>query len=806
MKKLIIALLFLLGLGAAPAMAASCDGIFPPSTACATVSGGTAGPVPFSAIIGGPFGTMALQDANAVAITGGNITGMPLPFFSSDVANKQYVDNSIVGLIIHSQALLATATALPANAYNNGTSGVGATLTGNSNGALTVDGVLTTSSNRIVVKNEAAPANNGIYVVTTVGDGSNPYVLTRATDADTPGTSNPAEIGFGTYVFVTSGTANSDTGWSVTSVVTTIGTSAINWAQFSVGGGTGGNPGGTSGQIQYNNAGTFGGFTMSGDATLVPSTGVITVGPTIHHSLTVNVGSSTFGGLSVTGTSNPVIALNNGVVVPIICLSTGTNQCAIGDVASDIVVKNTGHNIIFSTDSGPGIDLNIAASGLVSGKEFAINPSGAADALNITQNLNGATNQAILVSQTATGAISTTGFNYNLINITSDNAQCGANSFCNGFTVQEAFGGSATIGGRQAIQASITLTSPTSASNTNRNYVAGTFTAIASTGDGGTNTGGGSLGGLFALNPVVVALPGATNLGGIAGGEVDYGMDTTATVRDMVGWSIISGYNGGQNGGGTAARLGTAISIAGITGPTLDTGIVIDDINGAWPIKTGGSLEKVFITGSTPTVADGTNWIGVTFSDCAFKSTNFCVGGNGSVTGTLANFTADPGSTGAPIGVFKNVHDTTGDYGLIVAAGPTGTDNSTWLILFEDGPQTGGVGVITRSGTGVTYATSSDERRKTNIHNSASGLNDLMQIKVRDFNFLASPTGGVAPQLVNGFVAQELEPIYPDAVTVGGDDPWKQPWSVDYGRITPLIVKSIQDMQHEIDDLRTARH
>ena len=42
--------------------------------------------------------------------------------------------------------------------------------------------------------------------------------------------------------------------------------------------GGGGSPGGTSGQVQYNSAGSFGGFTMSGDATLVTSTGVITVG------------------------------------------------------------------------------------------------------------------------------------------------------------------------------------------------------------------------------------------------------------------------------------------------------------------------------------------------------------------------------------------------------------------------------------------------------------------------------------------------------------------------------------------------
>ena len=57
-------------------MAAQCDGIFPPSTACATVGGGTLAPVPFTSITGGTLGTMAFQNATAVAITGGTITGL----------------------------------------------------------------------------------------------------------------------------------------------------------------------------------------------------------------------------------------------------------------------------------------------------------------------------------------------------------------------------------------------------------------------------------------------------------------------------------------------------------------------------------------------------------------------------------------------------------------------------------------------------------------------------------------------------------------------------------------------------------
>jgi hypothetical protein len=184
----------------------------------------------------GVFGTLAFQNANDVDITGGIITGLPTPSLTSDAATKAYVDAAAsAALTPHTQAVVGTTAALPANTYSNGTAGVGATLTANANGILTIDGMAPTINKRILVKNEAAPANNGIYTLTTVGTSGAEYVLTRATDANTAGTGNPLEIGFGTYVLVTAGTVNINSGWSVNSTVTTIGSSAINWAQFSAG-------------------------------------------------------------------------------------------------------------------------------------------------------------------------------------------------------------------------------------------------------------------------------------------------------------------------------------------------------------------------------------------------------------------------------------------------------------------------------------------------------------------------------------------------------------------------------------------
>jgi hypothetical protein len=202
------------------------------------------------------LGTMSTQDANAVAITGGTINATSVgattpstgaftsvamtsgtittaPTSGNDIVNKTYADAIASGIHFHEAVNLATTAALPANTYNNGTSGVGATLTGNANGALSVDSTLTVVSERILVKNEVSGANNGVYTVTQVGSAGTPYILTRATDFDSVGT-GVNEIDEGDFFLVTSGTANVNTAWvQQTPPPITIGTTAIVFQQFS---------------------------------------------------------------------------------------------------------------------------------------------------------------------------------------------------------------------------------------------------------------------------------------------------------------------------------------------------------------------------------------------------------------------------------------------------------------------------------------------------------------------------------------------------------------------------------------------
>lgn len=95
------------------------------------------------------------------------------------------------------------ATAAPLPAVTAAGSGIGKTLTADAVGVLTVDGIATVLNDRVLVKNQVAGANNGIYLVTTEGTAGVAFVLTRATDFDTS-----AEMPFGASTWIEAGTTN----------------------------------------------------------------------------------------------------------------------------------------------------------------------------------------------------------------------------------------------------------------------------------------------------------------------------------------------------------------------------------------------------------------------------------------------------------------------------------------------------------------------------------------------------------------------------------------------------------------------
>ena len=163
-----------------------------------------------------PNGTGHVSVSNAL------IKDVATPVDPNDAANKAYVDAVAEGLHIHSSVQAATTAAITGSVtYDNGTSGVGATLTTDTP-INTLDGYSLVNGDRVLIKNQANAAHNGIYIRTSS------TVFTRAADFNTV-----AEIASGDFLFVSSGTVNGKTGWVNTSKSIAVGTTDVVFEQFS---------------------------------------------------------------------------------------------------------------------------------------------------------------------------------------------------------------------------------------------------------------------------------------------------------------------------------------------------------------------------------------------------------------------------------------------------------------------------------------------------------------------------------------------------------------------------------------------
>ena len=270
--------------------------------------------------------------ANLTFSGGGEVLGLPsTPSGATAAASKAYVDSIAQGLDPKGSVRVATTAA-------------GTLATSFANGQ-TVDGVTLATGDRILIKNQASPAENGIYTVNSSG------APTRAVDFDAW-----SEIPGG-FVFAEEGTANADTGWVCTSNQGgTLNTTAINFVQFS-GAGT------------YT-AGT--GLTLTGTQFSITSP------------ITTSIGGT---GLSSIGTASQILGVNTGATALEYKTVTAGTAISVTPAAGTITIANTG---VTSAVAGTGIGV-----------------SGATGAVTITNNgvtsLAGTANQ--ITASASTGSV-----------------------------------------------------------------------------------------------------------------------------------------------------------------------------------------------------------------------------------------------------------------------------------------------------------------------------------------------------------------------------------------------------------------
>lgn len=144
------------------------------------------------------------------------------PVNPQDAATKAYVDASGSHFYQNINFVrVSKRNDLPAT-YDNGVSGVGATLTATDDGASVIDGVALNVGDNILFYAQSSDFENGVYTLTTNGDISSPSIYTRAIFYD-----EPAEASYGRVITVVEGTQNAGTFYTQNSVVTTIGTDPI---------------------------------------------------------------------------------------------------------------------------------------------------------------------------------------------------------------------------------------------------------------------------------------------------------------------------------------------------------------------------------------------------------------------------------------------------------------------------------------------------------------------------------------------------------------------------------------------------
>jgi hypothetical protein len=122
------------------------------------------------------------------------------------------------------------------------------------------------------------------------------------------------------------------------------------------------------------------------------------------------------------------------------------------------------------------------------------------------------------------------------------------------------------------------------------------------------------------------------------------------------------------------------------------------------------------------------------------------------------------------------------------------TSDGNVVAFYKDGSAVGSVSV---TGSGTTYNTTSDARLKTDIQPIADATDRLMQMNPVSHKWKADPEADA----VVGFIAQEMQEIVPEAVS--GDPDGDEMMSMDYGRITPVLVAALQDAHKKIEELES---
>jgi hypothetical protein len=578
--------------------------------------------------------TTTTNTANAaLPKAGGTMTGNLVlnadPTASLQAATKQYVDTiAAAGIHYHTPARVEAPANLPST-YDNGTSGVGATLTNSGTQvAIVIDGIALSSSDRVLIYQQTDPAHNGVYTVTTVGSVSTNWVLTRATDADSYGPSDPDALGQGDAFFISAG----DTGAGETYVMTTVGTITF----------------GTTGIV----------FTQI-SATAIYSAGA---------------------GLTLTGQEFSL----NTPVASATALATGRTIGMTGDVVWTSAAFDGSGNVTGTATIQPdsvalGTDTtgNYVATGAVSGTGLSGSSSSEGGTFTVTSNATALNTASTIVARDGSG-----NFAAGTVTAALSGNSTTATALATGRTIgmtgdvvwtSASFDGSGNVTGTATIQAnSVALGTDTTGNYVAAGAVSGTGLSGSSSSEGGTftvtsnatnaNTASAIVArdasGNFAAGTITAALTGNASTA-----------TTLQTARTIGGVSFNGAANINLPGVNTTGNQNTSGSSASCTGnaataTVLQTARTIGGVsfNGSANINlpgvnTGGNQNtsgtSAISTAATVTTSSAASAFKVPFANTTASTT----GNYGLLQDSTATFTYNPSTNVVEAGTFNATSD-----------------------------------------------------------------------------------------------------------------------------------------------------
>ncbi len=706
--------------------------------------------------------TTTTSTANAaLPKAGGTMTGNLIlnanPTAALQSATKQYVDNIAAAGIHYHQACRAETTANLNATYNNGSSGVGATLTNaGTQAALVLDGVTLVAADRVMVQDQTNAAHNGIYTVTTVGSGSTNWVLTRATDADSYGPSDPDALGEGDAFFITEGTVHG----GELDVMATAGTIVF----------------GTTDIV----------FNIVSDAPLYTAGAGLTL-TAQEFSLDTPVSSAT--------------ALATGRTISLTGDVAGTSGSFDGTGNVSIAATIQANSVALGTDTTG----NYVATGAVSGVGLSGSSASEGGTFTVASNATSANTASTIVARDGSGNFTAGAITANLTgDVTGDvtgNADT-ATALATGRTIgmtgdvvwtSASFDGSGNVTGTATIQAnSVAL-----GTDTTGNYVQSVANGSYLTGGGGASEGTALTLGVDATSAntgsKVVARDGS---GDFSAGTITAaltGNASTATILQTARTINGVSFNGSAN-----------ITVADSTKvPTSRT------VSAGSGISGGGALSGDITISHADTSSQGSvDNSGRTYIQDITLDTYGHITGISSATETVVDTTYSAGSgldlSGTTFSVESDLRgdvfyigrDTNDYIGVETTQINFVLDGNTDMRLENDGD-------LHVDGNVIAYSTTiSDERLKTDIVKIDSALDKVDQINGYTFTYATDGKKSA------GVIAQEVEKVLPSAITEStlplkmGEDDKTEYKTVQYDQLIGLLVEAIKELKAEVAELK----